>query len=707
MIQLINALSSKYIFAFVLLFLHFQVYAQQQSTIDSLELLLKKTRADTTKVRLMNDLAYEYYSSNPKRTIALTESSVKISYRLKSYKDYLYGLYVLGIGKSIVEGNEEAQKTAYLLIREASRLRFDFYKAQGHFLLAYTLRTESKDKESLQNFKIALSLFKKEESLPNLANTYNQLAFTYSKMSSYNIAIKYYLLALKIFKQVKQIEGYKTTLNNLGETYAQIYAYDLALKQFRESAEIGKKINNQIWIASDYLSIASVLIATKKFDEAEKYVLKGLELFKSIPYEQGIANSYNDLGKIYFEKKQTKKAISCFKSALEIDKKNKNQYHMIETYSNLGNTYQSLKQIDYAKLYYLKAKNISEKYNLAEQKRDVYKLLADLYAQSGNYKEGYFFSQKHQKIKDSIFDEIKNNQLITLQIEYDTEQKETENKLLKQRNKIQNLAIEKQLQSKKIILLILFSLIGISIVLYWLFRSKKIANKNLQDSKDVIDNKNVMLESTQQKLELSLHEKEILLKEIHHRVKNNLQLVNSLLSIQARGGNKKTNESDFLYKSQIRIQSMALIHETLYQSENLSTVDFKKYLLKLTKHLLVSFDSDKKNVKININTNNIIIDIETVIPLGLIITELVNNSLKHAFAEKEGEINIDLQKKTGNSLELIIRDNGQGISDLAFENQDTLGMQLVKDLVTQIGGQLALENLNGAKFTITFPSENL
>jgi two-component system, sensor histidine kinase PdtaS len=697
--------SIKNILFILLLIASISSLGQMQQKIDSLETLLKKTKQDTTKARLMNDLAYVYYSSNPEKTISLTNTAIALSKKINSPKNYLYGLYINGIGKSITMSNEEATKNAIFLISESSRLKNDFHKAQGHFLYAYHLRNKSKDIAALENFKMSLSLFKKEKSQPNIANVYGQLAFSYSKLSNYGIAIKYYLLASKMLKAQNQTEGYKSTINNLGETYLNIKNYPLALKYFKESSEIGKTLKNKIWIGNDNLSIAKLYIETNKPNQAKVYLKTALKIFKEIPYDSGLASTFNSLGKISKDENKILEAINYFKQALAINLKDKNEYYLIETYSNLGNSYQKLKQVKLAKSYYEKALTICVKYNFGQQKRDVFKQLSDLYSETNNYKESNNYLQQYETIKDSLLDEVKNNQIVTLQVEYDTEQKEIENKLLKQNNDIQKLTIEKQQQSTEIISIILASLIVLSLVLYWLFRSKKIANTKLEHKNDIIDTKNSILETTQQKLQQSLNEKEVLLKEIHHRVKNNLQLVNSLLSIQARNTSQGEELKEFLNKSQNRVQSMALIHETLYSSNNLSKVDFEKYVQKLTDHLLNSFDIEKENITTLINTNDIILDVETVIPLGLILTELINNSLKYAFPKGKGKIEISLQNFDDKNLDLIVFDNGIGLPANYSNKETTLGMQLVNDLTAQIEGKLLLDNSDGTKFTIRFPKQ--
>lgn len=205
------------------------------------------------------------------------------------------------------------------------------------------------------------------------------------------------------------------------------------------------------------------------------------------------------------------------------------------------------------------------------------------------------------------------------------------------------------------------------------------------------------------KIKASLKEKELLLKEIHHRVKNNLQIISSLLNLQS--SYIKDKESlEIFRESQNRVKSMALIHEELYKTANLSRIDFKKYSENLINYLYQSYRLVSRMVEFRIESNDIFLDIETAIPLGLIISELVSNSLKYAFKSTDqiGQINIKLSKLE-KYYELIVSDNGIGLpKDFNFKNTNTLGSQLVISLTEQIDGEITIDSSEGAKFIIKF-----
>ncbi|HEY0196562.1 MAG TPA: histidine kinase dimerization/phosphoacceptor domain -containing protein [Methanobacterium sp.] len=204
------------------------------------------------------------------------------------------------------------------------------------------------------------------------------------------------------------------------------------------------------------------------------------------------------------------------------------------------------------------------------------------------------------------------------------------------------------------------------------------------------------------KLNKSLKEKDVLLKEIHHRVKNNLQIVSSLLSLQSRYINEPDSVEIFK-ESQSRIISMALIHEKLYQTGDLTRINLSEYTNELVSDLFQSYSVNTYLVKYEVESKNILLDINTAIPCGLIINELVTNSIKHAFPNnRSGEINIEFECQDDDFI-LKIGDNGVGFPEnLDVGDVKTLGLQLVTSLTRQLDGTIELDRKGGTSFKIQF-----
>ena len=210
------------------------------------------------------------------------------------------------------------------------------------------------------------------------------------------------------------------------------------------------------------------------------------------------------------------------------------------------------------------------------------------------------------------------------------------------------------------------------------------------------------LRQTQEQLQASLHEKSVLLKEIHHRVKNNLQIVYSLLRLQYR---RITDPlaANILLESQNRIKSIAMVHEKLYSSEDLASINLGQYLPKLAASLFSSYNINANAITLQTKVDDVSFDIDTAIPCGLIINELVSNALKYAFPQQAGEIAIELHWVGEETIVLTVSDNGIGLP-ANFEQTQTnsLGLKLVSDLVNQLKGTIELKREQGTAFKITF-----
>ncbi|MBE0517381.1 MAG: response regulator [Methanophagales archaeon] len=208
----------------------------------------------------------------------------------------------------------------------------------------------------------------------------------------------------------------------------------------------------------------------------------------------------------------------------------------------------------------------------------------------------------------------------------------------------------------------------------------------------------------EKQIKASLREKEILLREIHHRVKNNLQIISSLLYLQSKHI-KDAVALDMFRDSQNRIKSMALIHDKLYQFKDLGKIDIAEYIRALATDLFHSYGVEPDGVKLKIDVHEVLLGVDTALPWGLIINELVSNSLKHAFPDgKEGTIRIELLRSVNeHTFILIVSDTGIGFpKDFDFRNTGTLGLQLVITLVEQLNGTIELDRSRGTEFKITF-----
>ena len=209
--------------------------------------------------------------------------------------------------------------------------------------------------------------------------------------------------------------------------------------------------------------------------------------------------------------------------------------------------------------------------------------------------------------------------------------------------------------------------------------------------------------AAEEKIKTSLREKEALLKEIHHRVKNNLQVVSSLLGLQSRVVNDDDMRKMF-QESQNRIHSMALLHESLYQSNNLSMIDFPDYIRQLASHLFHSYGVRAERIHLRTNLDALYLNLDAAVPCGLIINELVSNSLKYAFPDgRGGEVRIELHEHSDGLARLVVADNGIGLrSDIDWSTARSLGLRLVRSLAEQLGAKIEVKSNTGTEVQLIF-----
>lgn len=201
----------------------------------------------------------------------------------------------------------------------------------------------------------------------------------------------------------------------------------------------------------------------------------------------------------------------------------------------------------------------------------------------------------------------------------------------------------------------------------------------------------------------SLLEKEILLKEIHHRVKNNLQIISSLLNLQSEKI-KDTGTLRALRDSQARVRSMALIHQKLYQSKNMAKIEFGEYVQSLSRDLFRSYQRTLGDIQLKIQVDEVFLDLDCAVPCGLILNELMTNALKYAFPNgRNGTILVELRTGADQTVSLQVADDGIGLpADLNVANIKSLGLQLINSLTKQMDGKLEVENTNGTAFRVSF-----
>ena len=401
-----------------------------------------------------------------------------------------------------------------------------------------------------------------------------------------------------------------------------------------------------------------------------------------------LANTLNILGELYVEVGQPQRALAPLKEALAIGNEVQDMDLVHSSNSQLGQAYLKMGNLRASEISMLSA--LASVNQSAATAEDVLLLesLSELYKKRNNPRKALQYIEMARKIGDSLQDLDRLESINRLKTQYEVKEKELEIAKLRSNQLLQEAEIERQERERIIFIAAIILGCGVIFFLYSAFVSRKRKNAQLQKSQTALKKSNA--------------EKEVLLKEVHHRVKNNLQIINSLLSIQARQSNKIGDINEFLYNSQSRLQSIALIHETLYTSQSLALVDVSEYLDKLTEYILDLGGADTKNISVIKSFGVHDMDIQRVVPLGLIFSELLMNSLKHAFPNEQGELELSFGKKEDN-FELEVIDSGTGFTE---DDGISLGLELVQLLAEQLLGEIHFKNANGTRAILRFPAKN-
>jgi PAS domain S-box-containing protein len=247
------------------------------------------------------------------------------------------------------------------------------------------------------------------------------------------------------------------------------------------------------------------------------------------------------------------------------------------------------------------------------------------------------------------------------------------------------------------------SQVAVALEVAQLYKAERQRTTELVDARERLETELTERRRAEAQVVVSLREKEVLLKEIHHRVKNNLQVISSLLSLQARHVQDQ-QVIGVLQESRQRIRSMALVHEKLYQSQDLTRIDFAEYLRSLASYLFRSYELTPRLVSLVVAADDVFLGIDTAIPCGLLVSELISNALKHAFPDgRGGEVLVAIRSGRDGHLTLTVSDDGVGFpEDLDLGNTRSLGLQLVNTLVSQIDGTIELDGDGGTTFRVTF-----
>lgn len=621
------------------------------------------------------------------------------------------------------KGQYDSTEFYHLKALEISR-KINYTKGiqQSAFRLGSINRTRENLDDAMEYYTESLAASKELKNYEGIAMYYNVRSNIHRDAGNLDSALYYNKTCLDI--------ALKNNLNKQAAQYQLSYGillkykgnYEEAITQFQAANTKGIELNNELIQGQAYTQIGDMQQRLGQKEAALTSLEKGEHLARSIQHSELLFNCLYKKALLLGKLSKYDERSDCLEELKEISagfgtpakyvgvkkqlfddliraqdydgllaeanelekylakKGAEKNYSVLLTNKAIAllNTNQLLEALEYAK----ESLALNKKRKNPSAQASSLKTLISVYNALGNYKEAFELQQRVTEINKEIFSDENKNAILKAEIRQKFEKKALQDSLefvfreerLQTENKTQ-----KQVSSFAVAAVIVLGLLSV-----FLFISRK------------------TIVEQQKKITLSLEEKETLLREIHHRVKNNLQVISSLLRLQIRvTDDQKVKKA--LNEGQARIESMSLIHQSLYQKENLSGIQMKSYLEKLTKSIFNTYRIDISNVQLHLEIEDVNLSIDTVVPLGLIINELITNSLKYAFKKQNsGKIWVCLINKA-DGLYLQVKDNGIGFPSEVIEKRTSksFGFTLINTFTKKLDAVLSIQNHNGAIVELT------
>ena len=602
-------------------------------------------------------------------------------------------------------GNRE--KEAYLL-----KCIADMHYQQGQYVQGYSELLE------------VLALYR-AIGYPKLHYTYDLLAVANHYLGNYQEAIRYGLASVESARATKDTADISLFYRRLGTVHEELNQWEEGLPFLRKALANRLREKDQVRIVVIARLIVSNLLAQGKAGEAFDFFTKVIKEHPPIDQRSNLEAAIA-LAECHLALKQYPLAEKYYRRMMDIEKTiRENGWRKIENYRRIGNFYLVTRQYGKARHYLDAALRLNTLKGSMQYAVDIHVLLFRADSAQGRYREAIAHHQRYKSLNDSIFNEKQSRQIANLQIQYKTREKEQNIALLTKQNEIQQARLKQKDFLQQVIVAgagMLLFLLGLG---YNRYRLKLRSNRLLEAKQQEINDKNQRLQQLlgekdnllEEKEHLITHqdhilvekdgllrEKEWLLREVHHRVKNNLQIVMSLLSSQA-AYLEDEKALVAIQESQNRIHTISLSHQKLYLSEKIALIDMASYIREVVEYLHDSLQMQDR-VRFHLSVDPIELNGAVAVPLGLIINEAVTNSFKYAFpGGRKGQVSISLRQSDPPGYLLTVADDGIGLRpDFDLSRSRSLGMTLMRGLSKQLDGSLEIESADGLTIQVRFSS---
>lgn len=507
-------------------------------------------------------------------------------------------------------------------------------------------------------FDLAAAKFQQLGQKDKVSDVFSKKAYAYNRMGKNEQSVAAYFQAIKIAEEIKDELRIAVLYNGLAQALLTQMKGKEGIAYLEKGIEIQRRRKDEKNLPLSLKSLGDVWDQALDYEKSLKYHTEAIDILEKQGNTIDLISSLNSRGNTYKHLKRWKEALTDYQTCLAFSEKTGLLLYTPLTCSNVGEVYNSMGQHKQAISYLLRSKKELEQQKSFLSYPETLLHLATAYAGLGKFDSAYITQKLMTKMADSLLNIENNAQIEELKTKYETEKKEEQ---ITQQSEII------RLQNRNAGFLIGGLLLSIAAGLGLYFLTRKLRKRN--------------------------QEKEFLIKEVHHRVKNNLQVISSLLQLQSRYI-KDEVALDAVKEGQNRVEAMGLIHQKLYMGESLATIDIQEYIQGLGDMLLDAFGVEDDSVKIEYAISNLQLDVDTAIPLGLIINELVTNSMKYAFPKSQkGTITIALSKNAQGKLSLRVSDNGAGISQgIEGKFSTSFGNNLIEILSKKLKGKPQITN---------------
>ncbi len=544
---------------------------------------------------------------------------------------------------------------------------------------------------ALANIDRAFEQHEIVNSLANLSELYIVKGAYYEKQGQYYSALTEYQKSLEYKEYVASPLKVGNIYLNISQMYYYLHDVDKAFEYLLPVDDIIKE-NGYTMLANTLdLKRAAYYMKERQFEKSELYYLSAVKYLQDKKMDLKLLNVYSNLSIIKTETDEVKAA----KDYLDLATKKLNievPESKMSAYYNAQYRYaQSIGEFAKSKAPLLKILAISEENNNPNRAFVAFDGLIKLFEFEKNWKQvAYYQGKLIQSTKDQNIENQK-TLLYDLENKYQNEQKVLSIKSLQKDNQLKELELSQgKMENRLYIALLVLALLAF-IGLRYSYTSIQKANRKLSDSNN--------------QLSKALDVNKLLLKEIHHRVKNNLQVISSLLGLQ-QAYLKNPEAKEAIMTSKTRVQSMSLLHQKLYQGEDILKVNIKDYFENLILNLFQTYKVNQDKIELKQEIQSLELHVDTVITMGLIFNELISNALKYAFENDEkGVIKVSV-KQVNNLIYMVVSDNGKGTEfNVLPKRSSSLGMNLVSSFTAKLEGEVVIDNCNGTHFEIAFPMQ--